>query len=170
MKIILSICALAFSICAYSQNSQYITPLVLSEAKNALEIVKNRLDTNNYLLYNLRDKYLIVGKVAKEYQLFLVQTVFDDKSHTTTYKLIREDLITDSILLNSAFQGKSYDRRFRQSAIEPAVSYLYYYQKIKGNKICEFFLPVLSYTHDYKLEYPISNDLNKFLFDELRKD
>jgi len=120
---------------------------------------KYGLDSSNYLLYNLDDKFIIIEKKEKEYILYLVKE-----------KTGKEDSIIISRknkILAIAFNPNYFDASIKISSQSlkphPHFRYIYYYLMDKGKISCQYSIPTIFDQNVICHIYPINDRVHKFL-------
>lgn len=124
-----------------------------------------RLDSSNYLLYNLEDKYLIIEKRDKDYILFFIRESIGIEDSVCINKRNK--------ILNIAFNPKSCfveypNEPFDIKSPHPHSRYIYFFLREKGIRYCEFTLPAL-FNEDVsgKKVYPIDERVHEFLIKKM---
>jgi len=160
MKLILVVIIFSFSILNQVEAQDRRDSLNFEKAKKVIFSNFNlRLDSSNYLLYNLDDKFIIIEKKEKEYILYFVkQETGKDDSIIISKK--------NKILAN-AFNPNCFDNSIKISSqslkAHPHARYIYYYLMNKGKIANEFSLPTFFDQNVIGRVYPISERVHKFL-------
>jgi len=144
-----------------------IDSLNVAKAKKVIQKNFNsKLDSANYIMYNLDDKYLIIEKRHNKYMLFFIkaETGLED-----SLKINR-----NSKILKIAFDPNSCEKyavnkdTLSKPKAHPHSKYIYYYLKNNGIVYCEFNLPAI-YDVDVRNQtiYPIDDNVHKFFIKKM---
>lgn len=138
-RIIAIVCLFVLSQTAFSQN---IDSTNIANAKKVVkEYLGDKLNETNYILYNVREKYLVISEHNSTYTAYYL----DAKEG-----IVKTDRPKKNKWLKMAFSEDSCNGEFKYSKTDslsqfrhPHSQYIYYYLIVDNEKKYEFNLPAM---------------------------